>query len=70
MHANFKKQGFTGKTLKDLMWNAAKAYKESEHRIHMKKIKSISNDAYKWLVKFNVRLWYKLNNLSFCLISY
>ena len=57
MHANFKKQGFTWKTLKDLMWNATKAYKETKNRFHLEKIKSISDDAYEWLAKFDARLW-------------
>ena len=32
MHANFKNNGPTGKTLKELMWNATRDYKKNKHK--------------------------------------
>ncbi|KAJ1421768.1 Transposase, MuDR, plant [Sesbania bispinosa] len=57
MHNNFNNVGFKGKTFKDLMWNAARAYRESEHNYYMNKIKEIDVHAYEWLKKFEPKLW-------------
>ena len=39
LHGNFKKKGHIGKTLKDIIWNMARVYKENKHKYHMEKIK-------------------------------
>ena len=49
LHAKFKKNGPIGKTLKELMWNAKRAYKKNKHQYYTNKIKSISNKVHAFL---------------------
>ncbi|OIW03593.1 hypothetical protein TanjilG_06102 [Lupinus angustifolius] len=58
MHNNFKNVGFKGKTLKDLMWNAARAYRESEHIHYMEEIKKVDAKTYEWLKREEQKHWY------------
>ncbi|WOK98067.1 hypothetical protein Cni_G06777 [Canna indica] len=54
---NFKNVGYKGKTLKDLMWNSARANTLAEHNLHMKEIEKLEVVEFQWLKKLKTRLW-------------
>ena len=45
MHANFKNDVAIVRTLKELMWNATRAYKKNKKKYYTEKINSICNNG-------------------------
>ncbi|KAM2845960.1 hypothetical protein COP1_028340 [Malus domestica] len=56
LYGNFKAI-HKGKTLKDLLWSAARAPNHVDFEAEMEKLKSIDGEAYNWLVKRDPDRW-------------
>ncbi|WOK95388.1 hypothetical protein Cni_G04095 [Canna indica] len=55
LHDNFKKVGYKGRTLKDLVWNAARAYTLAKHNRYMKESEKEEPKVFEWLKKLETR---------------
>lgn len=81
LHENFKKS-WSGKTHKDLLWNAARAFTEKKFNCWMQKMKDLDKEEYFWLMGNDTSMWARhafservaydllLNNLLETLNSY
>ncbi|KAG8379804.1 hypothetical protein BUALT_Bualt07G0127400 [Buddleja alternifolia] len=56
MYNNFKKEHH-GQTLKDRMWNIAKAFTVNQFKFLMEKVKEIDEEAHKWMADVLLRHW-------------
>ena len=59
MHANFMNNGLTRKTLKEIMWDTKRAYKNNKYTYYMDGINSISNKVQEFLFEFYPRDWHR-----------
>ncbi|KAK8705818.1 hypothetical protein V6N13_049407 [Hibiscus sabdariffa] len=59
LYSNSKTNGFTGKTLKDQLWKAARATYEREFQSAMAELKGLSKTAWDWLAPKDPRMWSK-----------
>ncbi|XP_022843156.1 uncharacterized protein LOC111366682 [Olea europaea var. sylvestris] len=59
MYTNFFNLGFKGKTLKDLLWRAAKSTALVDHRQWIQQILQLSEGAHKWLTERPAAKWSK-----------
>ncbi|KAK8557197.1 hypothetical protein V6N13_013473 [Hibiscus sabdariffa] len=59
LYSNSKTNGFTGKTLKDQLWKAARATYEREFQSAMVELKGLSKTAWDWLTPKDPRMWSK-----------
>lgn len=57
LYANFSRAGFKGPLLKQLMDNAAYAYKEYDFQQAMAEIKKVNAKAWKWLCDIDSKHW-------------
>ncbi|KAL0343001.1 UNVERIFIED_CONTAM: hypothetical protein Sangu_1187500 [Sesamum angustifolium] len=57
LHSNMKRDGFTGKILKNALWAAARATRIEEFKARMEQLKELHEDAYNWLVKKPANQW-------------
>ena len=55
MHANFKNNDPTKKTLNEIMLDTTRAYKKHKHRYSTNRINSISNKMHEFLPEFDAR---------------
>jgi hypothetical protein len=58
LYSNFRKR-FAGKELKSLMWKAANSTYPQEWEKHMKEMRKVNEEAYKYLIKLPPRYWRK-----------
>ncbi|KAK8623588.1 hypothetical protein V6N13_118471 [Hibiscus sabdariffa] len=56
LYSNSKTNGFTGKTLKDQLWKAARATYEREFQSAMAELKGLSKTAWDWLASKDPRM--------------
>lgn len=59
MYTNFFDKGFKGKTLKDLLWRAAKSTTVPDFRYWMEQIRQLNEAAYNWLMERHPSEWSK-----------
>ncbi|KAK8549823.1 hypothetical protein V6N13_055389 [Hibiscus sabdariffa] len=59
LYSNSKTNGFTGKTLKDQLWKAARATYKREFQSAMAELKGLSKTAWDWLAPKDPRMWSK-----------